>query len=210
MSRYYSTPLGRLPSVTTILSATMPQHRRVTLDLWLQGSGALKKQDEGRSRGNALDAWAKAYLLGRSLPALDYRYARHARWLRAYLDYVKRSAADVACDVQVYSGLGYAGTVDLLWRNQAGFWIVEDIKTCTRLHPQSVSEAQLQAIAYATALREMGYSVAAIAPIYVTPTECKAFLTNDPLLLDALFLKWMSRLTQYRQYRHYEHSAEMG
>lgn len=200
--RYYSTPLGRLPSVTSILSVTMPVDRRAKLDEWVQSSGALKKQDEGRSRGNALDAWAKAYLLSKPLP-LDHRYARHARWLGVYLDYVKRSAAAIACDVVVYSDLGYAGTVDVLWRNQAGFWIVEDIKTCTRrIHPQSVGEAQLQAIAYATALREMGYSVAAIAPVYVTPTECKTFLTNDPLALDALFLKWMARLTQFRQARY--------
>jgi hypothetical protein len=118
------------------------------------------------------------------------------------LDYLKRDAVEVRCDVVVYSQLGYAGTVDILWRDRAGRWTVDDLKTAQRVLPQAVQESHLQTTAYALALREVGYSVGAIAPVYITPAECKTFRVDDPLHLDALFLRWMNRLTQFR----YEHS----
>lgn len=204
MPRYYliDTSEGqvRLPSVTTILDATMPISDRFRLEQAraLKPTSFIQKQQAGRDRGNYIHRYASAFLQGRRIG-----HGQYSRWLR-HLDPLLKAMVDVnpgpvACDERVYDlELGYAGTFDFLLRipGEGDRLCLCDLKTCTyKAWPVAIHSAQLQAAAYAYAWNQQTVALRAeaIASIHVSPYGL-TLITNDADAMAESFAEFRDRL----------------
>ena len=156
--RYYETPAGQFPSVTTILSNTLPGGKAWGLRKWKRENPEYSKQvlDEARSKGEAVHAAAEAALSGEEpdwtdVPA-DARIAAESliATVTPGIDEIWEQ------EIQVYSEIyGYAGRLDF-----AGVWncrhVVMDWKTSRKkLYPSGIHDYYMQVAAYALAYEEM-------------------------------------------------------
>lgn len=200
MTRIYTDPqTGReLPSVTTILDATMPGESRAKLGMhYANNPKAFIQNVESQRRGDQVDAWAKAFLLGKDLPAVDHQFNPWKRQLQPLLEFVTGSTRAIFCDRIVYDRVrGYAGTLDFVAAIE-GQLTVFDIKTKTRIWQPSVDDALLQVTGYKEALETEGYVVGAIAAVVLTDRQQQVFRVDDPSELATLSLAWAMRLQQY-------------
>jgi hypothetical protein len=185
-----------LPSVTTILDATMSDEQRVMLDQFY----ANNKQShlinaESQRRGNQVDEWAKAYLSYRPLPEIDHQFSPYCRHLQPILDRLLTDADVVLTDHFVHTDT-YAGTLDAAIV-AGGSVLVLDVKTRRFLFPQALEKAMIQTTAYKEAMESMGAVVRSIAVVTVTKRKVNYVEVNDPLELVRLSQQWRSRLAQY-------------
>jgi hypothetical protein len=174
--RYYTIQgpdrVYRLPSVTTILEATMPQQRRAVMSL-AQARDPMKYHkatDGGRSRGTNIDAYAKAKFLGKA----PHRHADYHAYYRHFDRWFDASFDGGLCwtDEIVYDpGAGYAGTLDVLVPLRTGMTLL-DIKTCAhKVWDGAVESAMLQTAAYASAwaMNHVALRAEAIAALFISP-----------------------------------------
>lgn len=200
MTRIYTDPqTGReLPSVTTILDATMSGESRAKLGMhYANNPKAFIQNVESQRRGDQIDAWAKAFLLGQDLPAVDHQFNPWKRQLQPLLEFVTGSTRAIFCDRVVYDrGRGYAGTLDFVAAIE-GQLTVFDIKTKTRIWQPAIEDALLQVTAYKEAMETEGYEVGAIAVVVVTDRQQQVFKVDNPSELAALSQAWAMRLQQY-------------
>ena len=174
--RYYTIPTAtgdrRLPSVTTILNATMPTAKRTNL-VKAEAKNPLKyylKVEASRSRGNAVDSYAKCRFL--DIPPirnLDYarQYRHFDKWLAAEF-----SGGECWPDHLVFDlDKGYAGTLDIVAPLRDGLTLI-DIKTMAhKAFPEAIDAAMLQCAAYygAWSRRSTTPKIDAIAALFVSP-----------------------------------------
>lgn len=193
----YTHPVTLQPllSVTSILAETMPDDRRATLDRWYANNPqSYFKNAESQRRGLAVDAWAKAYLAGRSAE-IDWQFMGHCHQLIPHLDQIKQTAGAILSDQLVYTN-DYAGTLDLAYFVD-GCYVVEDLKSKDRISTDTLADAFLQAIAYRNALTSMGYPTGPIAIAAVTKKKFELFRVDDPTELQQLSASWQARLNLY-------------
>lgn len=154
-ARHYTTPIGPLPSVTTILDATKRPEDRAGLDAWRQRVGheeAERIRQESAARGSLLHAAMEAWTAGRAQP-------HEADPIRPWWDSLATIRLDMApflpahaCEAAVYHPeLRYAGTLDLaaLFR---GHHVIVDWKTADRPKRREwCRDYELQVAAYVVA-----------------------------------------------------------
>jgi genome maintenance exonuclease 1 len=129
-SKFYETPRGLYPSVTSILQATMPAEQRQRLDQWKRrnGSDAENLRQQASERGKVIHKLIEAKLKGEimeCLPDVNGFWNEAQKILRAIGEVV-------ASEHPVYhSQLHYAGTLDLLayWQETVKLF---DFKTSHR------------------------------------------------------------------------------
>lgn len=124
-SRFYRTPDGELPGVTTILGATKSPEDRASLERWRRRVGEHEARRIGkvaRHRGTILHEQVEAYLLrGEEGPWLDSYWSS--------IEPVLRQVDDVhLIEGAVWHPDGWAGTVDCVARLR-GELVVLDWKT---------------------------------------------------------------------------------
>jgi len=149
--RFYRTPLGELPSVTTILSWTKSKEARAGLNRWRDRVGYQASEEikhEAAARGTHLHAIAeeqlKAWVPDEAPPP-----GRDPYW-----DSLAPVAEEVAAgcvrlvEGAIWHPLGYAGTMDWMawWR---GAWTAGDWKSSKKEKKEEwVGDYKLQAAAY--------------------------------------------------------------
>jgi len=176
----------------------MPGESRAKLGMhYANNPKAFIQNVESQRRGDQIDVWAKAFLLGQDLPAVDHQFNPWKRQLQPLLEFVRGSTRAIFCDRVVYDQeRGYAGTLDFVAAIE-GQLTVFDIKTKTRIWQPSVDDALLQVTGYKEALETEGYVVGAIAVVVVTDRQQEVFRVDDPPELAALSQAWAMRLQQY-------------
>jgi hypothetical protein len=193
----YTHPItgGQLPSVTTILEDTMSLDRRALLDAWYANTAKSHlKNAESQRRGNQVDAWAKAYLLGRSYE-IDWQFRPWCDRLLPMLEFIKAFADSVNVDEFVYTDY-YAGTIDISYCYE-GITTILDIKTRDRVFAEALESAQLQVAGYRMAKQAMGYRVGAICVLSVTPRQLHTTRIDEAVALQGFERQWQNRLCQF-------------
>ena len=163
--RYYHTPGGDFPGVTTVLGATRDERSRMALARWKRRVGyeeAERIRDEASARGTKLHDEAERYLLKGEVPR------KVSGWFMS-LDGVLAEIGEVMLvEGAVWHPDGFAGTVDLVafWRGEDR---VIDWKSGNRPKQERYTlDARHQVAAYCAAINRMygtriGYGGIAVA-----------------------------------------------
>lgn len=150
-NRYYHTPGGKFPSVTSILSATDSEEDKARLRKWQH------KMDSLHGKGHASkisgDALTKGKLIHSAIES-HYRYGQeievpYEEWnkLRSFLKVIQ----PITLECPVYHPSGYAGTIDCVGHYTDELYVI-DWKTSKRMKRKSwINNYFLQITAYAHA-----------------------------------------------------------
>ena len=160
--RHYCLPDGKkVPSVTTILSATKPQEDRDALANWRRNVGEQRAQQittEAANRGTRMHTYLEQYVLQDEMKPLPGNPFAHPSWFMAaeiILQGLQHATEFWGTEVPVYySGL-YAGTTDLVgvWKDRPA---IMDFKQSNRVKKREyIADYFLQLAAYALAHDEM-------------------------------------------------------
>jgi genome maintenance exonuclease 1 len=157
--RHYCWPDGsKVPSVTTILSATSSEGKRLALAQWRKRVGEKKAQEittEAANRGTRMHAYLEHYILQEDMKPLPGNPFAHPSWFMAAEVIMQGLQPNVTefwgTEVPVYySGL-YAGTTDCLglWKNRPA---IMDFKQSNKVKKREwIGDYFVQLAAYAAA-----------------------------------------------------------
>ena len=161
--RYYHTPLGAYPSITTILGTTMPEEKAKSLENWRQSLGPAKADAYSRSRadhGTNVHLLAERFLKGEHVEAplangspIPHEDLVAFNALKLKLKKVEEVwGQEVALFSEHYE---VAGRCDLIgvWKNKP---VIIDFKTSARMKSQDdIYDYRLQLAFYGHAHNEM-------------------------------------------------------
>jgi genome maintenance exonuclease 1 len=197
--KFYETPCGLFPSVTTILQATMPADQKNRLKNWHQRKGAEAEifRQEAADRGKVIHRLIEARFKGEDVecPSDVSEFWHEARKILGAIGEVS------AIEQAVYHPqLQYAGTLDLLAQWQ-GILTLFDFKTSHReKRSQWLTDAKLQIAAYRGACRlEIPQGLIMV----ITPHTVQVF-TLEREELEKYWREWLVRLEQYRSLQLYK------
>lgn len=199
--RFYNVEGRRLPSVTTILQATMPLEKQAVLhkSIAKNPQKAIAKRDEARIRGEFIHKWVAAVVDGKQRP-VDHRhqtYLKHLEpWLTEHVEpgffWPETEVYDLDC--------GYAGTLDLVARepNRSPFTVFDFKTTAYQAYPPAVDQALLQCAAYAAAWnkRQHALKADAIAAVFISPYKIEVFRRQGHEL-DQLITQFYQRCREF-------------
>jgi len=159
IGRWYHTPIGVFPSITTVLGATAPLEKKQSLDLWRDGIGHEAADEitvEACRHGTAVHALLEQYVLGQepsweSYQPKDVGAAKNIRTL------LKKNLSEVwGVEAAVWSAEVFiAGRFDLVgvWNNVPS---IVDFKTARRPKTKDeISEYFMQLCFYAQSHNEL-------------------------------------------------------
>lgn len=158
LTRSYATTLGPMPSVTTVLDATRPKKIEKALRKWEERVGA-EEADRIRTaalkRGDIIHKAIEAKIKGGFRPIIKGNVLPFWRSIEPRIDQLLRWCVPVFLERGVYHPeAGFAGTVDALFRNCEGEYIVVDWKTSASRRDPS-EEYAVQVSAYGAAIRRL-------------------------------------------------------
>ena len=147
--RFYVTPGGTLPGVTTILGETKPDSERASLEKWKAEN---PNNTEGIDRGNWLHSQVEAFLKNGTEPAEDSTYIGFWQSVKPVLETVE---LPILVESAVWVHNQYAGTLDCLAVCD-GMLTLFDWKTSGKPKEEAyVLDYMIQAGAYANAVNWM-------------------------------------------------------
>lgn len=197
--RYHETPIGALPGVTTILSAT---EDKSGLRAWRKRVGdeeADRITQEGVARGNAVHGALEAFLSGNEHEPPDEAYEPFFESLQPVLEKIE----DVhLIEGAVWSPRGYAGSVDALVQIEGELTLI-DWKTSRKpKNPRYATRYYHQCAAYAGAInnvyRDRGIRIQrALVAIALEDRPAQVFAI-DPSDMMRHWQAWLDRLNQYQ------------
>ncbi len=207
----YETPIGRLPSVTTILQLTEDEKAKEKLRKWqhkqdeIHGVEQANKNSEDRlNRGKEIHKAIELFHKFNVDPAETWVHeGNEQRW--RHLQPFLKSITIMECEREVWHPSGYAGTADLIA-------IVDDQptlldwKTSDRIKKrQWLDEAFIQTAAYAKAWNFSGLpaqdsppylnDITQLAVIVVSPEKLQIFTEDNVKKYEEL---WHSRLLKFQ------------
>jgi ATP-dependent exoDNAse (exonuclease V) beta subunit len=191
--KFYETPSGLFPSVTTVLQATMPEKQRRQLREWHErnGSEAESLRQQAAERGKVIHKLIEARFKGEEMecPSNVSDFWQEARRILGAIGEV------LAVEQPVYHPqLQYAGTLDLLAHWQ-GVLTLFDFKTSHReKRSQWLTDAKLQIAAYRKAC---GTEISQGLIMVITPKTVQIF-TLEREELEEYEREWLLRLQQYQ------------
>ena len=107
----YETPLGKLPSVTTVVGATKSEAAKKALQAWLDRPGAEQRSLAARTRGTYLHTQAENWIQG--LPTTNHLvFGGFWRSLEGWLEANFHSALGV--EFPIWHPAGFSGTADCI------------------------------------------------------------------------------------------------
>jgi hypothetical protein len=191
--KFYETPYGLFPSVTTVLQATMPEDQRKRLRNWYErnGSEAESLRQQAAERGKVIHKLIEARFKGERMecPSDVSDFWQEARRILGAIGEV------LAVEQPVYHPqLQYAGTLDLLayWQ---GALTLFDFKTSHReKRARWLTDAKLQVAAYGKAC---GTEISQGLIMVITPKTVQIF-TLEREELEEYEREWLLRLQQYQ------------
>lgn len=161
-SRHYCTPDGfKVPSVTTILSKTVPEEKKKVLSEWRERVGVEKAQQittEAANRGTKMHKYLEDYVEQDVLaekPTNPFSWASHAMAQTIISEGLIHVDEFWGSEVPVYYPGIYAGTTDLVGVH-SGEAAIMDHKQSNRWKKDDwVEDYYLQLVAYAEAHNEV-------------------------------------------------------
>lgn len=206
----YNTPIGILPSVTTILKATESQEDKDRLRKWQHKQDKLHGLEQStinnenyKNRGTEIHEAIKYKFHHNVEPAEVWRYKGNSkRW--KHLQPFLKSITIIECEKELWHQSGYAGTADLICvlGNQL---TLLDWKTSDRIKKrQWLEEAFIQTAAYTIAWndseenaeQEFLANITQLAVIVISPEKLQIFTEND---LEKYQNLWLERLAQFKK-----------
>lgn len=199
--RFYEIDGLRLPSVTTILQATMPLENQGVLhqSIAKNPQKAIAKRDEARIRGEFIHKWVAA-VVGRKQRPVDQRHQAYLKYLEPWLmEHIEPGF--FSSETQVHDlERGYAGTLDLIAPepNRDRFTVFDFKTTAYKAYGPAVDSALLQTAAYAAAWNKRHHALGAnaIATVFISPYKIEVFRRQGHEL-DALITQFYQRCREF-------------
>lgn len=146
----------KLPSVTTILSATQPKEKRESLERWKQSVGeeqATRIKDQAATRGTAMHNILEGYILGQGhLDLTEVGQNAHTMAQQIINNGLKDSLHEIwGSEVTVYYPGLYAGATDVVGVYEGYQSIVDFKQTNKPKRREWITDYFLQLAAYAMA-----------------------------------------------------------
>ncbi|MDV3002624.1 MAG: hypothetical protein N5P05_004279 (plasmid) [Chroococcopsis gigantea SAG 12.99] len=198
--KFYVTPCGLFPSVTTVLAATKPLSQKQGLKKWYErnGSEADNLRQAAADRGKVIH---RPRFKGEDIecPPDVNAFWEEAQKVLGAIDSV------VASEQTLYHPqYHYAGTLDLLayWRDS---FTLFDFKTSHRpKRIQWLTDAKLQIAAYRAAYQYLyGVEIAQGLIAVITPDTVQLF-TLEEEELESSWREWSLRLEEYQNFSLYD------
>lgn len=160
--RRYATPDGnKLPSVTTILSATTPKEKQEALANWRKAVGHKRAQEittEAASRGTRMHKFLEDYVLTGVLSASGsnpYSIQSHKMADSIIRQGLVNCSEFWGTEVPLYFPSVYAGTTDLVGVHDGSECIMDHKQTNKPKKREWIDDYFIQLAAYATAHNEL-------------------------------------------------------
>ena len=199
--RLYTTPVGALPSVTTVLSGSRDNSG---LEAWREAVGH-ERADFISSyacfRGNGHHENIERYLTDGTEPEFSFSFTPYWKSSRAFLDTID---APLLLEGAIWHPDGFAGTLDCIaYLTEDGLQpTLLDWKTATAIRkPDKVYEYSLQLAAYAAAANyvygHMGLNITK-AKLVIAIADCPPQIeTLDARALEQLYKHFLARLKRF-------------
>lgn len=196
----YETPIGTLPSVTTILGATSSPEAKARLEAWLQRPGAHEESKRACKRGTWVHEQLENHLQGKPIK----RHLAFNGYLQSMMPWVEQNIIEPCMiEAPVWHPAGFSGTFDLLcWMDQYPELVLLDWKTSARPRGPDLVDNYLDQLA---AYR------AALSHTYLVTPQRGALVIGRPAAskpdvwiidqneLDRRELKFLERVKQYQR-----------
>jgi genome maintenance exonuclease 1 len=160
--RRYATPDGqKLPSVTTVLSATTPEDKKQALQNWRNAVGPKKAQEistEAASRGTRMHKWLEDYVKTGAIgvPGSNpYSIQSHQMANSIIQQGLANCSEFWGTEVPLYFPSVYAGTTDLVGVHDGSESIMDHKQTNKPKKREWIDDYFIQLAAYATAHNEL-------------------------------------------------------
>ena len=194
--RGYETPIGVLPSVTSILSLTQSEEKREKLRKWqhkmdkVSGKGAADRYStEARNRGTLIHKLIHLSLMGQAVNTDEFDELLQ---VKPILQAIK----PIAMELKVWHQSGYAGTLDCIATYQDKICLF-DWKTSKRIKRRSwIQDYFLQGAAYAQAWNSLYPDQQANRVVIVVMGQQLQIFDED---LELLLPEWNERLQEYKK-----------
>lgn len=187
--RCYRTPIGVLPSVTTILGNTAP-------------TAAAREWRAAPALATVRQSAADAILRGRAFHSEMEAYFLQGRpgtspYFESVRDFLGRIDAVSLVEGTLWHGEGYAGTVDCVAVVEGRLCVIDWKTTSRKKTEQYMADDRLQVAAYRAALQALyGVEIAAGFLVYALPdSQAQVIPISD---CDSLYGKFLYRLRRYR------------
>ena len=196
----YETPIGTLPSVTTILGATSSPEAKARLEAWLKRPGAHEESKRACKRGSWVHEQLENHLQGKPIK----RHLAFNGYLQSMMPWVEQNIIEPCMiEAPVWHPAGFSGTFDLLcWMDQYPELVLLDWKTSARPRGPDLVDNYLDQLA---AYR------AALSHTYLVTPQRGALVIGRPAAskpdvwiidqneLDRRELKFLERVKQYQR-----------
>jgi genome maintenance exonuclease 1 len=160
--RLYSTPDGsRVPSVTTILSATQPKEKQEALQNWRRRVGVDKSQaitTEAANRGTRMHTYLEHYVKSGEMKdkgSNPFSWASHAMAETVIRDGLKNVDEYWGVEIPLYFPGMYAGTTDCVGIHAGDESIIDFKQTNKPKKQEWIEDYYLQLVAYSEAHNEV-------------------------------------------------------
>ena len=197
--RGYETPMGTMPSVTTILGATSSPEAKARLEAWLKRPGAHEESVRACKRGSWVHEQLENHLQGKPIK----RHLAFNGYLKSMMPWVEANIVEPCMiEAPIWHPAGFSGTFDLLaWCDQWPELTIVDWKTSKRPRSEDLVDNYLdQLAAYRAGMRHT-YLVTPQRGVLVIgrPAASKPDVwVIDEAELDRRELKFMGRVQQYQ------------
>lgn len=203
--RRYATPDGeKLPSVTTILSATAPKEKLEKLQEWRNRVGHKKAQEittEAAGRGTRMHKWIEDYIKTGKLGAPGSNpYSIQSHQMAESIIYHGLSKCNEfwGTEVPLYFPKIYAGTTDLVGVHDSSESIMDHKQTNKLKKREWIDDYFIQLAAYANAHNEVYGTKIRKGVIFMCSADniYQEFIIEGKEF-DSWSDKWFRRLEQY-------------
>ena len=200
--RHYTIGNEKLPSVTTILSATQSQEKQDSLAKWKAKVGEIEAErvkNTAAARGTKMHSILEAYVEGKNILDLTEPGQEAHRMANTVIDQGLKDVNEIwGSEVTLaYPGL-YAGATDLCGGYMGRESIIDFKQSNKPKKAEWIEDYKLQGAAYATAHDDMfGTQIEQTVILMCTP-DCffQRFIINGKEFREYKW-KWLERVDQY-------------
>lgn len=198
-ARWYRTPGGDFPSVTTILEATKSREDCLALAQWRARIGieeALRYTAIRAAEGEAFHLEVEEYLGSGEEPAEPSAFFESAR---SFLSVIE----PLEIEARVWHRAGFGGTLDLLGVAGGKRLLLADWKSSRYVKQRGwIRDYELQIAAYRKGAEELtGYEIEEAAIVIAVPGERAGIHWLDASRLDLLWGGFLGRLELFNKQR---------
>lgn len=199
----YDTPIGILPSVTTILEATESKEDKDRLRKWqhkqdkIFGEQSKINNENYKNRGTEIHEAIYKFSHNNIEPETwNWKYEGNAQRWKCLKPFLK-SITIIECEIKVWHPSGYAGTADLICSLNDQLTLL-DWKTSDRPKKrQWLEKAFVQTAAYAQAWNWNSHlQIEQLSVIVISPQKMQIFTEEDTEKYTKL---WEERLAQFKK-----------